>query len=130
MKKKIAALSAVALSLSLAGCTMTTPISVGTIGDVEIPAGVYLLHQYNDSATLTDHLGFVFDTTNVSNEVAACSNVYSEYKNNLQNGLYESQEETEAMLDEFLAKLQANGLDTLKTECQAQIDAWTAAQAK
>ena len=47
MKKKIAALSAVALSLSLAGCTMTTPISVGTIGDVEIPAGVYLLHQYN-----------------------------------------------------------------------------------
>ena len=108
---------------------------IGGMSAVEVPeinggqAFIDLLHQYNDSATLTDHLGFVFDTTNVSNEVAACNNVYSEYKNNLQNGLYESQEETEAMLDEFLAKLQANGLDTLKTECQAQIDAWTAAQA-
>ena len=47
MKKKIAALSAVVLRLRLAGSTLTTPASVGTIGDVEIPAGVYLLHQYN-----------------------------------------------------------------------------------
>ncbi len=47
MKKKIAALSACVLSLSLAGCTLTTPASVGTIGDVEITAGIYLLHQYN-----------------------------------------------------------------------------------
>lgn len=33
--------------LTLAGCNLSTPSSVGTIGDVEIPAGVYLLAQYN-----------------------------------------------------------------------------------
>ena len=57
MKKKIlAAAAAFALALNLVGCTMTTPATVGTIGDVEIPAGLYLLHQYNayqDAAALT-----------------------------------------------------------------------------
>lgn len=108
----------------------------GSLSAVEVPeinggqTFIDLLVHYNDTAILTDHLGFVFDTTNVANEVAACMNVRSEYKNSLQNGLYESQEETAAMLDEFLAKLEANGIERLKAECQAQIDAWTAAQGK
>lgn len=38
---------AAAMLLSLAGCNLSTPASVGSIGDVEIPAGVYLLAQYN-----------------------------------------------------------------------------------
>lgn len=38
---------AAAMLLSLAGCNLTTPSSVGTIGGVDIPAGVYLLAQYN-----------------------------------------------------------------------------------
>lgn len=38
---------AAAMLLSLAGCNLSTPSSVGTIGGVEIPAGVYLLAQYN-----------------------------------------------------------------------------------
>lgn len=36
-----------AMLLSLAGCNLSTPASVGSIGDVDIPAGVYLLAQYN-----------------------------------------------------------------------------------
>lgn len=38
---------AAAMLLGLAGCTITTPASVGSIGGVQIPAGVYLLAQYN-----------------------------------------------------------------------------------
>lgn len=38
---------AAAMLLSLAGCNLSTPASVGSIGDVDIPAGVYLLAQYN-----------------------------------------------------------------------------------
>ena len=38
---------AAVMLLSLAGCNLSTPVSVGSIGDVEIPAGVYLLAQYN-----------------------------------------------------------------------------------
>ena len=33
--------------LALAGCNLSTPASVGSIGGVEIPAGIYLLAQYN-----------------------------------------------------------------------------------
>lgn len=38
---------AASMLLALAGCNLSTPSSVGSIGGVEIPAGVYLLAQYN-----------------------------------------------------------------------------------
>lgn len=38
---------AMLLLLAASGCTITTPSSVGSIGNVEIPAGIYLLAQYN-----------------------------------------------------------------------------------
>lgn len=38
---------AMLLLLAASGCTITTPSSVGSIDDVEIPAGIYLLAQYN-----------------------------------------------------------------------------------
>lgn len=48
MKKKLPALLCVlALILSLAGCVISTPDTVGTIGDMEITSGLYLLAQYN-----------------------------------------------------------------------------------
>ena len=41
MKKKLPALlCALALILSLAGCVISTPDTVGTIGDVEITSGL------------------------------------------------------------------------------------------
>ena len=42
---------AVAMLLALGGCAMSTPANVGSIGGVEIPAGVYLLAQYNSYNT-------------------------------------------------------------------------------
>lgn len=47
MKKTAALAVAALLSVSLFGCTLKTPATVGSIGGVEIPAGVYLLAQYN-----------------------------------------------------------------------------------
>ena len=48
MKNKfIALLCALALVFSLAGCTLSTPDTVGKIGDYEIPSGLYLLAQYD-----------------------------------------------------------------------------------
>ncbi len=48
MKQKIFALAAaLALCLALAGCTLSTPDTVGTVGEVEISSGLYLLAQYN-----------------------------------------------------------------------------------
>ena len=42
---------AAAMLLTLGGCAMSTPANVGSIGGVEIPAGVYLLAQYNSYNT-------------------------------------------------------------------------------
>ncbi len=48
MKKRILALlCALALTVGLAGCVLSTPDTVGTIGDVEISSGLYLLAQFD-----------------------------------------------------------------------------------
>lgn len=48
MKKKfLALLCALTLAFGLAGCTLSTPDSVGYIGDIEITSGLYLLAQYD-----------------------------------------------------------------------------------
>lgn len=73
-------------------------------------------------------MGFVLDQDKIVNEVAACTNVVSEYQNELVYGQGASQEETEALVDEFIAKLKANGVDTIVSEAQAQLDAWNAAR--
>lgn len=52
MKKQFISLAlAVMMLLGVTGCAMSTPSTVGTIGGVEIPAGVYLLAQYNAYST-------------------------------------------------------------------------------
>lgn len=52
MKKKFISLGlALAMLLGVAGCNITTPATVGSIGGVEIPAGIYLLAQYNAYST-------------------------------------------------------------------------------
>ena len=60
---------AAAMLLSLAGCNLTTPSSVGTIGGVDIPAGVYLLAQYNAYNTASGLAGLA--TGETANDVKA-----------------------------------------------------------
>mgnify|MGYP004536115171 FL=1 len=52
IKTKLFSLAmAVSMVLALAGCAMSTPSTIGSIGGVEIPAGIYLLAQYNSYNT-------------------------------------------------------------------------------
>ncbi len=84
--------------------------------------------KYNNEALKGSHMGFVLDTTPIVNEVAACTNVVSEYKNDLERGQTSSQEEVEELVAEFNDKLKANGVDAIVAETQKQIDAWKAAK--
>lgn len=69
MKKKFLSLGlAVMLLLSVTGCAMTTPATVGTIGGVEIPAGIYLLSQYNAYQSASS--GVDFSTGESAKQVA------------------------------------------------------------
>ena len=64
MKKKLFALvCALALTFSLAGCTLSTPDSVGTIGDFEVTSGLYLLAQYGAYQQATQLADTDQDTT-------------------------------------------------------------------
>lgn len=57
MKKIISAALAAAVAAGMAGCTLTTPQTVGTIGDTTVTGGMYLLFQYdayNSAASLSE----------------------------------------------------------------------------
>jgi len=66
MKKKILALvCALALVFSLAGCTISTPDTVGKIGDFEVTSGMYLLAQYGAYQQAAQLAGTDQDATDV-----------------------------------------------------------------
>ena len=66
MKQKLLALLCVAaLALGLAGCVISTPDTVGSIGDAEITSGLYLLAQYNAYQSAASLASSDQDTTNV-----------------------------------------------------------------
>ena len=66
MKRKLLALaSALALCFSLAGCTISTPDTVGTIGGQEISSGLYLLAQFDAYQQAAQLAGEDQDPSNV-----------------------------------------------------------------
>lgn len=85
-----------------------------------------LIMDFNKTGTPSDNVGFVLDTTNITNEIAACSNVISEFDGTLSKGQNDNVDE---LVDEFVAKLEANGSQKIVDEAQAQLDAWKAANA-
>ncbi len=60
MKQKLLALmTALALCFGLAGCNISTPATVGSLGDVEITSGIYLISQFQAYQTV---LGYANST--------------------------------------------------------------------
>jgi putative aldouronate transport system substrate-binding protein len=94
------------------------------------PDGIMLkeMVRYNNEAVRPRHMGFVFNTEPVTNELAACTSVVMEYRDVLRNGQLGSEAEVDSTVDEFNEKLKANGIDKIVAECQAQIDAWNASR--
>lgn len=72
---------------------------------------------YNDSATLSPAAGFVFDSSSVKNEYAACQSVREEYIRAIETG-------TQGLdkIDEMNAKFEASGLQKVIDEKQRQLD--------
>ncbi|MEG1870957.1 MAG: DUF3502 domain-containing protein, partial [Peptostreptococcaceae bacterium] len=76
--------------------------------------------EFNDAAKNSPALGFKFETSPVSNEIAAVNNVLEEFKSTLYSGSVD--------IDEYLTKLnnklKEQGIDKIITEMQRQIDEW------
>ena len=94
------------------------------------PDGIMLtkMMEYNQSCLKAAHMGFVFDMEPVRNEIAACTNIVSEYQMELIRGQLGSEDEVREIWEEFNEKLSANGVDAIVAEAQAQMDAWKAAK--
>ena len=72
MKKKLIALvCALALAVGLVGCSLSTPDSVGTIGEVDTSSGLYLLAQFDAYQTAADLASDDQDATKVSSFLKA-----------------------------------------------------------
>lgn len=76
--------------------------------------------EFNDAAKESPVLGFKFDTSKVSNQIAAVNNVVEEFKATLYSGSVDNKEYTE----KFNAKLKEQGIDKIIAEMQTQLDAW------
>ncbi len=74
----------------------------------------------NEDATKSAAMGFTFNPANVTDEIAACTNVVSQYYNTIVLGL----DDTETLLEQFRTELHNAGIDTIIAEKQAQLDAW------
>ena len=90
------------------------------------PDGIMLkkIDDFNKTAKIPNHLGFVFNIDPVSNEIAACTNVILEYRDMLRQGKLGSEAEVDSTIDEFISKLDANGAQKVIDEVQNQIAAW------
>ncbi|MDF2921706.1 MAG: hypothetical protein K0R57_620 [Paenibacillaceae bacterium] len=76
--------------------------------------------KFNNEATRFPLLGFTFDDTKVKNEIAQLTTIINEYKV-ISTGALPNPSK---MIDERNAKLKTAGLEKVKAEMQAQIDAW------
>jgi putative aldouronate transport system substrate-binding protein len=86
------------------------------------------LKYYNEISLPARHLGFVFNPEPVTNELVACTNVESQYKDVLRYGHLSSQQEVDATIAEFNKKLADNGLQKILDEITRQIAAWEASR--
>lgn len=82
------------------------------------------LVKQKEEAQKSIAFGFAFDTTNVIDEYAACSNVMDKYYKALMSGVVD----LESTIAQAKEELEASGADKVIAEKQAQLDAWLAEQ--
>ena len=80
------------------------------------------IDDYNNSALIPSHMGFVLDQDPIQNELAACDNVINEYGKILREGMMESEQHVVETVDAFINKLRANGSEKIVAEVQRQAD--------
>ena len=78
------------------------------------------IKKFNDESTKSAAVGFTFDATNVSTELAAVQAVYDEYQKSVEYGFVDPA----TALPEMDKKMMDAGLQTIIDEKQKQLDAW------
>ena len=91
--------------------------------DISYPDNIEeLFKAYNDSAIISPNNGFTFDAVPVETQVAALTNVISEYAPSLETGSVDPAE----YIPKFLDALNANGAEALVAEVNNQLTQFAA----
>ena len=80
------------------------------------------MRKFNEEAIQSYEIGFNFDISPVMTEYFALSDIYSKYKNVLENGLVNPEEGLEAMLEEMYD----SGLSDVLAEETRRFEDWKA----
>lgn len=92
--------------------------------DGEDPEKHKILDEYNKTLIPSPTLGFHFNADNVKTEMAACSNIRTQYEVMLHRG----DADPSVVLEEYRTKLRAAGSERIMAEVQAQYEAWLASK--
>ena len=126
MKKKLLALvCALALTFSLAGCVISTPDTVGKIGDFEVTSGMYLLAQYGAYQQAAQLAGTDQDATNVKAFLKETITTDSDTGGELTDAQITTADSyAQQMMDNYGDTYTANGigLETLKAFERLQLE--------
>lgn len=99
----------------------------GKVAPGSDPKFIELMREQNNTMTVSQNVGFVVDQANIQNEVAALTNVCQEYKDRWMYPItIGSRDAIAGVIKEFQDKLNANGLQKVLDEVQAQLDAFNA----
>jgi putative aldouronate transport system substrate-binding protein len=80
--------------------------------------------KFNESGEKAPLLGFNFDPSKVTTEIAAVQNVKEEFWSSLMTGTVDP----DKFIPQATSKFKAAGLDKIIAEAQSQLDAWKANQ--
>lgn len=97
--------------------------SIAYVWETEEPGVWEDLKNFNDGAELSPVYGFTYDSTNVTNEITAITNVEDKYLVILKCGAAD----VDTTLAQFLSELEAAGIQNVIDDVQSQLDEWNAA---
>ncbi len=113
---------------TLAGYTQGTffDMTLEAEADTGVAGNYYVdeVKVQNENAIASPALGFIFDSTPVADQLAACQATFAEYKGLIQTGAGDP----DVYVPEMMEAMRADGFDDIQAELQSQFDAWLQAQ--
>jgi putative aldouronate transport system substrate-binding protein len=103
---------------------MWTDFSFERLNNFVSDAYAQSVKSWDKGARSSPLLGFVFDTTNVQEQLNAMDTAYSQYGDYITRGVYSYSDKYSA----FESALKSAGYDKVKTELQKQINAYKASK--
>ncbi len=103
----------------MAACANQVLRTLWATENPEYPTGIV---EVNNTCKQSKALGFVFDSTPVQNQVTEIENILGKYRNGLECGALDVEEN----LDKFNDELKSAGIEDVIAEKQRQLDEWLA----